>query len=369
MPTTINKALLFLLALTIMLALVACGGKTDPAGSLAAPDDGQKILITGLQDADYEISVGDLKRLSPVTKKAEASRANGETVKVKATGPLLENVLKQKGKSIKDYSCIRFTARDGYSIAVPPDILKNCPIILAYEIDGKALDAENQPVRVVIPGERAMYWVRMLARIDLETGAEQTPINKVVFLETAVKNLPQEDYQYFDSVDRAIKTKELVDSYAGADKVKDVFIKAGDGLYKNETQSNFLSAYIKITGKEAPKFLASHLPQGMHVRDVLYINYGGTSFMAYSQGQKVLPQQTLEGQSGIALSDVIKTVGLKQAEKYRFSGLEGQSLELTVNELGSGLICENGQGVLEFHCPGATDKIVERLLSIECLKQ
>ncbi|MEN6390026.1 MAG: molybdopterin-dependent oxidoreductase [Syntrophomonas sp.] len=369
MRTTINRVSLLLLVLTIMLTLGACGGKTDPAGSPAGPDDEQKLLITGLQDKDYEISVGELKKLAPVTKKAEASRANGETVKVKATGPLLEDVLKQKGKSIKDYSTVRFTARDGYSIAVPPDILKSCSIILAYEIDGKALDAESQPIRVVIPGERAMYWVRMLARIDLETGDQQTAINKVVFLETAVVNLPQEDYQYYDSLDRAIKTKDLVDSYAGADRVKKVFIKAGDGLYKNETQANFLSACIKITGKEAPKFMASHLPQGMHVRDVLYINYGGTSFMAYSQGQKVLPRHTLDGQSGIALSDVVKTTGLKRAERYRFSGLEGQSLELAVNELGSGLICENGQGVLEFRCPGATDKIVERLLSIECLEQ
>lgn len=213
-----------------------------------------------------------------------------------------------------------------------------------------------------------MYWVRMLDRIDLETGAEQTPIKKVVFLETAVKTLPQEDYQYFDSTDKAIKTKDLVDSYAGSDKVKNVFIKAGDGLHKNETQSNFLNAYIKITGKEAPKFLAPHLPQGMHVRDLLCINYGETSFLAYSQGKKVLSPQTLEGQSGIALSDVIKQTGLSRAAKYQFSSLDGSSWELAVNELGSGLIYENSQGVLTFSCPGAADKSVENLLSIECME-
>lgn len=370
MRMTVNKLPLFILVLIIVLTVAGCGGKTDTAtSSPAVPDDEQEILITGLSDSDCKITVGDLKKLPAVTKKAQATRANGETVKVKATGPLLEDVLQQEGKSVKDYSTIRFTARDGYSIAVLPDVLKNRSIILAYQIDGKPLDAENEPVRVVIPGERAMYWVRMLDRIDLETGVEQTPIKKVVFLETAVKTLPQEDYQHFDSTDKAVKTKDLVDSYAGTGKVKNVFIKASDGLHKNETQSNFLSAYIKITGKETPKFLAPHLPQGMHVRDVLYINYGETSFLAYSQGQKVLSLQTLDGQSGIALSDVIKQTGLSRAATYKFSSLDGQSLELAVNELGNGLIYQNSQGGLTFSCPGAADKSVENLLSIECMKE
>ncbi|MDD4170859.1 MAG: molybdopterin-dependent oxidoreductase [Syntrophomonas sp.] len=367
MRTRVNRLTLFLLVLGIMLTLVGCGGKTDTAGGPAAPDDGQEILITGLQDSGCKITVGDLKKLPPITKKAQATRANGETVRVKATGSLLEDVLQQKGKSVKDYSTIRFTAEDGYSIAVPADIFKNRPIILAYQIGGQALDVENRPIRVVIPGERAMYWVKTLARIDLETGAEQTPIKKVVFLETAVKALPQEDYQYFDSTDKAVKTKDLVASYAGADEAKSVFIKASDGLYKNETPSNFRSAYIKITGQEAPKLLAPHWPQGMHVRDLLYINYGETSFLAYSQEKKVLSPQTLDGQSGIAFSDIIKQTGLSRAAKYQFNSLDGQSLELTVNELGSGLIYENGRGTLVFRCPGtAADKTVENLLSIEC---
>lgn len=368
MRIIMKKLSLCLLVLT-MSALAGCGDKADTASNPALPDDGQEILITGLQDSDYKITVGDLKKLPAVTEKAQATRANGETVKVKATGPLLEDVLQQKGKSVKDYSTIRFTAQDGYSIAVPPDVLKNRSIILAYQIDGKPLDAKSQPVRVVIPGERAMYWVRMLDRIDLETGAEPTSIKKVVLLETAVKTLPQEDYPYFDSIDKAIKTKDLIESYVGSDKAKNVFIKAGDGLHKNESQSNFLSGYIKITGKEAPKFLAPNLPQGMHVQDVLCINYGGTSFLAYSQGKKVLSPQTLDGQSGIALSEVIKQTGLSQATRYKFSSLNGQSLELTVNQLESGLMFENGQGDLVFCCSEAVaGKNVENLLSIECIK-
>lgn len=364
-----KRVWMLLFVCVLLLTAAACGKKTpETAGGLTGADDAQKVVITGLQDQDFEITVGELKQFPAVTKKAEATRANGERVRVKARGPLLESVAQKYGKSIKDFSAIRFTAKDGYAIAVPPDVLKNRQIILAYEIDGKRLDDENQPVRVVIPGERAMYWVRMLQQIDLETGTDQTPIKKAVFLETAAKSLPQEDYEYFESIDKAVKTADLVAKYAGGGNVKNVFIKAGDGLQRNETNKNFLSAYLKITGKEAPKFLAPHFPQGMHVRDVLYINYGGTAFFAYGQGAAVFQKQTVAGQTGIALSDIIKQTGLARADRYLFRGAAGQTVELSVNDLGSGLIYENGRGALVFRCGGASEeKTVHDLLSIECL--
>ncbi|ABI69285.1 molybdopterin-dependent oxidoreductase [Syntrophomonas wolfei] len=365
MPKQVKKLLMIGLLLSIILSLLACIEKTENANNTATVNDGQEIIITGLQDSDYRISVKELKKLPAVTKKAQATRANGESIKIKGTGPLLENILQQEGKSVKDYSSIRFTALDGYSISLPPDVFKNRSIILAYQINGKDLDLENQPIRVVIPGERAMYWVRMLHKIDLETGAEQSPVKKVVFLETAAKNLPQEDYEHFDSVDKAIKTKDLVDNYAGTDRVKNVFIKASDGLHKNETPSNFITAYIKISGKESPKFLAPNLPQGMHVRDVLCINYGETCFWSYFQGIRVLPPQRSDGKSAMDLSGLIKQTGLSRASKYQFNSLDGSSLELTANEMGKGLIYES-QGVLAFSCPGSVDKNLEDLLSIEC---
>lgn len=365
---TVKKLCLLLVVLAVTLASAACAKNTAPAGGLSSVDDRQKITVTGLTDKDIEITVGELKKFPTVKKRAEATRANGESVKLTATGPLLENVLQEHGKSIKDYKAVRLTAKDGYSIVVPPDILNSRQIILAYDIDGKRLADEDQPVRVVILGERAMYWVRMLQRVDLETGIEQTPVKKVVFLETAARNLPQEDYKHFDNVDRAIKTKDLVDKYAGAGNVKNVLIKAGDGLQKNETGANFMSAYIKTTGPEAPKFLAPHLPQGMHVSGVLYINYGGTAFFAYGEGAKALQKQTAGPHTGIALSDIVKQTGLTGAERYKFSGVGGKSVELAVNELGKGLIYENAPGILAFCCEGAPeDRAVNDLLLIEVL--
>jgi hypothetical protein len=368
----IGKNLLLLLALLLLAAAAAaCGGRVQSGAAEPGPFDQEKILVHGLQDQDLEITIGDLKKLPAVTRQAEASRSNGEKIRVNATGPLLDTLLQKYGKTQRDFSRIRFTAKDRYSIAVPADILANRQIILSYVNDGQPLDAEMQPVRVVIPGERAMYWVRSMIRIDLETGGDQQTPTRVVFLETAAKSLPQQDYEYFDSVDRAIKTSDLVARYAGGSdgSVANVFMKAGDGLQKNETAANFLSAFIKMTGKEAPKFLAPQFPQGMHIRDLLFIVYGQTVIFDYTVASASLPRETAEGLEGLAFSQIFKQTGLTGGHKYRFTSADGESILLTIGDLGSGgLIYQDSRGELAFTCTGASGKKeIDGLLSIEVI--
>lgn len=362
---------LFLVLLLLVMTVSACGSKVQGRATEPGPFDGEKIVVHGLQEQDFEITLGDLKKLSAVTRHAEAARSNGEKVSADATGPLLDIFLQQYGKTQKDFSRVRFTAKDRYSIAVPSDVLTNREIILSYSNAGKPLQDDMQPVRVVIPGERAMYWVGNLSRIDFETGGDQKPPNKVVFLETAVQSLPQQDYEYFDSVDKAIKTSDLVTKYADINdkSVANVFLKASDGLQKNETKDNFLSAFIKITGKEAPKFLAPQFPQGMHIRGLLYVIYGQTAIFDYTEGVTCLPKQTEEGKEGIAFSQIFKQTGLTGGNKYKFTSFDGKSIVLTITDLGSGgLIYQNDRGALAFTCTGPSGKKnVDDLLSVEIL--
>ncbi len=365
---------LSLLLLAVFILLPAAGCKNSPeipaAGGIASsPFDGEKIVVHGLQDSDFEITAGELKKLGAVTRNVEASRASGEKIKLKATGPLLDTFLQKYGRTQKDFTAVRFSARDNYSIAVPADILKNRQIILAYINDGRQLEAEDRPVRVVIPGERAMYWVRMLKRIDFETGESARPCKKAVLLETAVKDLPQEDYSYYDSVDKAVKTRDLVDRYVGADdgSMKNVFMLAGDGLKKNETKENFLSAFIKITGLDQPKFLAPQFPQGMHIRDLLCLNYDTTAFFSVSQGSKVLERRSAGARSGVGFWDIIKKVGMVTSERYRVTGADGTSAELEASELAGGLVYQEDDGALMFISGEPPQKTVRDALLIEAL--
>ncbi len=370
MKIFIKKLPLLALILFSILFAAACSKENTNAG-VPGPYDGEKILVHGLQEQDFEITLGDLKKLPAITKHAEAERSNGEVVKVDATGPLLDTFLKQYGKTQKDFSRVRFTAKDKYSIAVPADVLAGRQIILSYLNKGQPLEEEMQPVRVVIPGERAMYWVMNMIRMDFETGGDQEPPNKVVFLETAVKSLPRHDYEDLDSVDLAVKISDLIDKYAEPDDsgVSNVFLKASDGLQKNETRANFLSAFIKITGPEAPKFLAPQFPQGMHIRGLLYAIYGRTAIFSYNEAIASLPKLTEEGQEGIAFSQIFKQTGLTGGSKYRFTSADGRSIQLTMNDLGGGgLIFQNEQGALAFTCTGSSGRInVPDLLSVEVL--
>jgi len=147
---------LIVLVLTVVTLAVSGNRNAAIAPGGPSPDDAQQILIHGLRDQDITITLGDLKKLPTVTRYAEATRSNGEEVQVLATGPLLDTLLKKYGKSQQEFSRIRFTARDNYAIAVPADILKNCQIVLSYINDGKPLEEDWQPVRVVIPGARSM---------------------------------------------------------------------------------------------------------------------------------------------------------------------------------------------------------------------
>ncbi|HBC92282.1 MAG TPA: hypothetical protein DCZ10_05090 [Pelotomaculum sp.] len=376
MKNVCKLLLLFLALLLLTVTVAACGDKAQGGAAEPGPYDQEKIVVHGLQEQDFEITLADLKKLPTITKHAEAPRSNGEMVIVDATGPLLDTFLQQYGKTQKDFSRIRFTAKDQYSIAVPSDVLANRQIILSYINDGKPLDEEMQPVRIVIPEERAMYWVRNVARIDFETGGDQKSPNKVVFLETAAKSLPQQDYEYFDSVDKAVKTSDLIAKYADINdsSVTNVFMKASDGLQKNESKANFLSAFIKITGDEAPKFLAPQFPQGMHIRGLVYIIYGQTAIFDYAEGSTLLsnlniPKQVEEGKEGIAFSQIFKQTGLIGGNRYKFISADGNSVVLTINDLGSGgLIYRNAQGALAFTCTGSSGKKnVDDLLAIEVL--
>jgi hypothetical protein len=354
-----------LLVFGLLLTLNAGCGNTEAAAKAAGTHDEDKILIHGLQSEDFRISVSDLKKLAAVTQYAESNRANGEKVKVEATGPLLDTFLQAYGKTQRDFTTIRFSANDNYSIAVPSDVLQKRKIILAYADYGKALSEEDQPIRVIIPEERSMYWVRMLNRIDFETGSTAASV-KVVFLETAAANLPQVDYAYYGSMDKAVKTEDLVAKYADLtdDSVTSVYLKASDGLVKDETKANFLSAFIKINGQEAPKFVAPQFPQGMQIRDLVFIHYGATAFFDYTQGCKVLPARTAGSQTGVGFSDILKQSGMRETETYKFTG-SGGSVELGIKDLEQGLIYQDGQGKIMFAGGKNGQTLVKDLLAIE----
>lgn len=364
-----------LLLLLLLPTLFLCGCGAEPGREQlqneAAAYDGDTILIRGLgEEDDFELTVAQLMELEMVTKSVAADMADGTQVKVKITGPLLETLLQQYGRSQKDFTLVRFSAADKYSIAVPAEILKNQAIILGLVDRGRALTEDERPVRVVVPGERAMYWVRRLTCIDFETGATAALCRKIFFLETAAQSLPQEDYAYYESLDKVIKTRDLIGKYADIDDaaLKNVFMHAGDGLYKNERTQDFLSGYLKITGQDTPRFLSPELPQGMHVRDLLHISYGDTAFFSLDQALQVFHAAANVPPGSVAYTDLVKQVGTVKANCCRLVAADGAALELENSRMAQAYFYPGEDGSVSFAAGSPGGPTLEGLLSLEFIE-
>ena len=97
----------------------------------------------------------------------------------KAGAPLGENL---KGKTLATYVMAR--ARDGYavvySLAELDPVMNDNQIIVADSMDGKPLDLQQGPFRVIVPGEkRPARWIRMVTSFELSnplSPSESSPL-------------------------------------------------------------------------------------------------------------------------------------------------------------------------------------------------
>lgn len=334
-----HKSLHSLLVLTLILAgLLGLIGFTGCSSDNTDADidyADAEITINGLEDQDFTVTVKELMELEAVTEKAEASRFNGDIVDVKATGPTLNTFLEKYGKTQADYELIRFTAQDKYAIAVPQTVLEERDIVLSYLNNGKALDEENSPIQVVVPGERAMYWVRMLSKIEFETTAETIRSERVVFLDTVLPHLGGEAIE--DGT--GVSVEELLENYgSGSGKV---LITASDGLQKRETVENFLLGYIKYTGEYAPKFTSSELPEGMYVNGIVSIACGDVVYFSLGESMATMPERNNGDVIGIGFSDIVKDKNFIGGTSYKLIDINGNETELKDAELSAGVFNQN----------------------------
>ena len=375
----LRKAVAAILTFAVMISACACtsSGEGNGGASAAGADDNWTITLTGLDGGDKSIALDELKKLDSVTERAEANRSNGEKVKIKATGPLLSTVLDELGVDISDYNTVRFNADDGYSIAIPPDILKKSDIIIAYENGGKALPEADGPVRAVIVGQRAMYWVRMLKSIDFESDAGVQVADRVVFLDTVLNNaqsiqgLEKESIEINGSTEECVSTSRLIAQYANINDntVQNVYMNASDGLSKNEKKDNFLGKYLTITGENAPEFNAPGLQEGMSVKGLLTVNYGDTAFFSAAQGLKCMGLTEADGHDALPLSGILRKIGSMSTDVYKFTDIKGKTYEFTADELvDPGVYLENGNAVFSAGTSGSFGITIQGLVMIEAVE-
>ena len=154
-----------------------------------------KITLIWDSDTKFEISVDEIKDLSYVVKEIKRTNDDEEIIdQYPIKGVTLKDLLLNFDKKIEDLDYIRLTAGDGYSLEVPNHIVHNKDIILAYEIDNMPLKENTKPIRVFIPEEEAMYWVRNLVEISMValksniSSQDNNTADKIIFFESLIKN-------------------------------------------------------------------------------------------------------------------------------------------------------------------------------------
>jgi len=353
------KKILCVLLAVLLTGLAGCAA--DPS-SLKYLDD--EVVISGVAAEDFTVTIADLAAMETVSKRAEATRSNGDIVKITAVGPTLETLLAQYGKTTADYTSVRFTAVDGYSIALPNEVLQKREIVLAFMDGSKAFDrGKSAPLRAVVIGERAMYWARMVNKIEFETGTESTLTDKVVFLDTVLPNMESEYSE--EEGGELVSTIDLLSKYGGLAGSEKVYMSAFDGLKKNETIENFLKGYLKHTGENTPQFCSPDLPEGMNLNGIVSVRAGSVVYFSLTRGTEVLPEREGAGRMGLGLSDIVKDMGFAQANVYQITDVDGQTRLFSEHDFSKGVFAEE-DGVWTFFA--ADDDPVAGVVMIEAVQ-
>ncbi|HBN95936.1 MAG TPA: hypothetical protein DDZ66_06530 [Firmicutes bacterium] len=296
------------------------------------------LLITGLLDEDTVVPLSMIRELPQLTQDVVAVNSAGKESHFTVTGALFDDLLATYGKQQENILGIRLIASDGYSIDVPREVLVQREIILAYLTDGMLLDERSEPLRAIIPEERAMYWVRNLIQIEIIDQVQSAEITTIRFLESLTEIQPLEDYAYYAEIDQAINIQEIVENLGLDQKPERVFFQASDGFEKNETYEEFSSGYIKMTGTSAPLFLSPKLPKGMQVKDIVFFTVADNGFVSLTQAFDYYAPKTQDDVVGISLAELMADLGVVKSDLYRLTAIDGYEVEVTAEDMASGYV-------------------------------
>ena len=273
---------LWIVVLVAMLVVIAvfsgCAKEESPVVDTDTTQQEEATLtISGLENGDITVTLSEIMAMDAYDGRVEGADSAGEPVEYDVKGAYFADLLEQNGYEQSDFAGMRIIASDGYSIEVGADILAARDVILGYEMDGASLDADNAPLRVFIPEERAMYWVRMVTGLEMSYADDPEQVSGVYFMNTLYGPDTYIDYEFIGQTYQAIDTKTVLEAYPGT-KGDVVLMTAADGLAKNETLENFYKGAINMSGEESPEFFSSTLPSGMFVKNMRLFKYGGNAF-------------------------------------------------------------------------------------------
>jgi DMSO/TMAO reductase YedYZ molybdopterin-dependent catalytic subunit len=388
-----KKLKLLSIVFALILVFVACTPKTEDTNPPAEDNNEEtetaeaSIEIQGIESLEggiEMITAEEIKTMEAQTITTTNISSSGEVVETEIKGVKINKILKKYDLRQDDFEGIRFFAGDGYSIVIPKEILETKDVMLYWEADGEPLDDKFQPLRVAVPDERSMYWVGQVAGMELIKGKEENMDKssegdmdsmalenpKIIFMEAAISTLESEDYTYYEATDQAVMTDSLLTSFGSKD-ANELFMEAVDDFTKTEKMDIFLTGYIKFTGEYAPLFLSPDLPKGMHVKNILMIKDGSTTFVTESQSFAKYADNlvTILEDECVPLAKIEELTGLAEGMNYTLTAADGYSKTIDRETFLKGGIYARNNGGYGISFEGMDKKAkIKDILSIEVVE-
>ncbi len=252
---------------------LAAGVEKEPVENVISQEmwekDENSFVINWPEGNSRRINVEELADYPQVTTETILQRTTGVKIEITATGPLLKDILIKNGIDIGDYEAIGITGRDDYYTMISKDILENRDIILGTVFDGKEIPREEKPIRVVVPDEMGVYWVKMVNRIDLYEHISPKDIRNVHIFGSLTEGIEPYYYEYYGSKDKAYLVGKILSRFSQVDPNGFFTMTGSDGLVKNETISMVRDRYyIKTEGDNAPMNIGPAFKLGMNVKEM-----------------------------------------------------------------------------------------------------
>lgn len=160
--------LLIVYANVVLILFLAafCGCGTEEIIDAVSVEKIGEITFVNTDGTETLLDIDSILELDDITVRAVLTRSTGESFENDYTGIPLAEVLALAG--IEEFSSIKFEAADGYLIELDRQKVERENVILAHSKEGEPLDEKEGPLRLIVPDEFGMSWIKLINRVVAE---------------------------------------------------------------------------------------------------------------------------------------------------------------------------------------------------------
>jgi len=158
-----RKWIVLIICLACAAAAILFGYRaTHVTADISAYAD-REIEVAGLTDSSFYVTPRELSqmKISKQTVTGKSQKAGTFT----GVGPTMSVFLTQYGETVGNFKQVKFYAEDDYTVVLVAS-LQEKTVILSVANGSDPLKDNQQPLRIVIPGEDSSKWIRNVVKIE-----------------------------------------------------------------------------------------------------------------------------------------------------------------------------------------------------------